>query len=800
MSPPRGSLRPPRSAREARVSYLLRAWSAGLILASLATAGCGGGANDSPLSGGDVDASLDVPAEAADAASENADAPSDTSTDAPKPCATSDDCPTATALCQVPLCASSVCTTAPAADGTDVPVSAQQAGDCKKVTCGAGGAVTTVAEATDLPADDGNPCTDEVCTGPNPGHPDTAVGTACILASTGDAGVADASDDADASAASGLCNGAGVCGVCMPGAVDCSGTTPRTCEASGAWKAGDACPFVCTGAGQCAGVCVPGATYCQGIQPRVCDASGQWQPNGATCPFVCSGAGTCSGVCPPGTRQCSGSTTQTCDAMGAWVSGDVCPFACDAGLCGGVCVPGNGRCVGTSVQTCTGGGQWTSTTACPFVCANGECSGSCVPGTTQCAGVGSLTPQTCNATGQWEGATPCSQQACVAGACQGACAPSDKRCSGQAPEFCDSTGAWQQASACSNQACVAGTCVGSCAPGTLQCTGSAAQTCDATGAWNTDRTCAVACSGGVCQFDSCAAGGPGMTDCGTANNESCCTSLLVTGGTFDRSYDAVTYTDASYPATVSDFKLDEYEITVGRFRQFVAAWDAGWRPAPGAGKHVQLNGGQGLADSGNVGSYEAGWDASWASNLATAKSAWDTNLSCGGGVWTSAAGANEKRPIVCVGWYDVAAFCIWDGGFLPSEAEWNYAAAGGSEQRAYPWSSPSTSTTINDTLAVYFCGASCSSTQNVGSKPGGNGRWGQSDLAGNVGEWTLDWYGNTYSAPCNNCALTTGSSDRVGRGGGFYSNASYQLASSRGYDPPWFRHYDLGARCSRSPL
>src|SRR5687768_983846 len=48
------------------------------------------------------------------------------------------------------------------------------------------------------------------------------------------------------------------------------------------------------------------------------------------------------------------------------------------------------------------------------------------------------------------------------------------------------------------------------------------------------------------------------------DNESCCTSLLVPGGSFFRSYDGVYYTDRSYPATVSDFRLDKYEVTRAR--------------------------------------------------------------------------------------------------------------------------------------------------------------------------------------------------------------------------------------------
>jgi hypothetical protein len=84
------------------------------------------------------------------------------------------------------------------------------------------------------------------------------------------------------------------------------------------------------------------------------------------------------------------------------------------------------------------------------------------------------------------------------------------------------------------------------------------------------------CAGSVCVSPSCSLGGDGFSNCGPTGTDNCCASLLVTGvatASFSRSYDGVSsgLTDPKYKAQVSDFKLDKYEITVGRFRQYVAA-------------------------------------------------------------------------------------------------------------------------------------------------------------------------------------------------------------------------------------
>jgi formylglycine-generating enzyme len=254
------------------------------------------------------------------------------------------------------------------------------------------------------------------------------------------------------------------------------------------------------------------------------------------------------------------------------------------------------------------------------------------------------------------------------------------------------------------------------------------------------------------------------------------------------------------PAMVSSFRLDKYDVTVGRFRQFVSAWNGGngYTPAAGSGKHTHLNGGNGLATT--FGGFEPGWVPSDDGNVA----ATDGSLNVGVIYATSTAspGSQENLPVNNVNWYESYAFCIWDGGFLPSEAEWEYAAAGGNQQREYPWGTAAPGTA--NQYAIYGCNypngsGSCTGVTNiaaVGTATPGAGLWGQLDLAGEVVEWNLDGY--AAYAVCADCADFTAYS-RVLRGGDFENLASRLLPPYRGSNGPAYRANYIGFRCARTP-
>lgn len=287
--------------------------------------------------------------------------------------------------------------------------------------------------------------------------------------------------------------------------------------------------------------------------------------------------------------------------------------------------------------------------------------------------------------------------------------------------------------------------------------------------------------------------------CGAGGNDSCCDSPLVPGGTFDRSYDVAGDNNSgntSSPATVSSFRLDKYEVTVDRFRAFVMAGQGTQAnpPVAGSGAHPHITG--------------SGWDPAWNASLPTNTAALMTALNCGGSLST-VNDTNSHRPINCITWYEAMAFCAWDGGFLPTEAEWNYAATGGDQQRAFPWSNPASSLTLDASHASYSDGTTCvgdnmpgcaiADINPVGTKPEGDGRWGQSDLGGNMFEWVLD-YDGTYPTPCTDCANSNPGtlSFREFRGGSWDYTVLYMRTGHRYSDNPTFLREYMGIRCARS--
>jgi sulfatase modifying factor 1 len=245
-----------------------------------------------------------------------------------------------------------------------------------------------------------------------------------------------------------------------------------------------------------------------------------------------------------------------------------------------------------------------------------------------------------------------------------------------------------------------------CSPSATQCSGGGVETCDSDGRWGSPWPCATgectnnACAGSTNTGASCAQSGPGLTLCsfggtGTGPSESCCTSPEVPGG---GPTVLAGFSWYSSTTTLTGYRLDKYLVTAGRFHVYVDYLaNGGAPPADGSGKHTHVNGGQGLIDIGNSDggvSYESGWDAAdWNAEIATGPGAadtWSTNLtSCGAdnSTWTDAptTATESYLPINCVNWYEAYAFCIWDGGFLPTQSEWRYAAAGGSQQREAPW-------------------------------------------------------------------------------------------------------------------
>lgn len=231
---------------------------------------------------------------------------------------------------------------------------------------------------------------------------------------------------------------------------------------------------------------------------------------------------------------------------------------------------------------------------------------------------------------------------------------------------------------------------------------------------------------------------------------------------------------------VDSFGMGKYEVTVGAFRKFAEASGYRTEAEMGDGCYVTQNG-------------------SW---IKVAGKNWrEPNFHQG-----------ENDPVVCVSWNDIRAFIEWLNRLssksyqLPTEAEWEYAARGGSSASRY-WGDDSRQAcgyaNVHDQsskLANSFsweshqCDDGYDATAPVGRlKPNG---FGLHDMLGNVWEWTQDWFAAGYynNSPRQNPTGPQSGKFRVSRGGGWGNRPDDVRAANRGGGTPDVRYNDLGFR------
>ena len=150
--------------------------------------------------------------------------------------------------------------------------------------------------------------------------------------------------------------------------------------------------------------------------------------------------------------------------------------------------------------------------------------------------------------------------------------------------------------------------------------------------------------------------------------------------------------------------------------------------------------------------------------------------------------ALDNHPVVHVTYGDALAYAQWAGKDLPTEAEWEFAARGGSAQARYA-----------DIGEVAWYGANSKGmTHPVGKKQ--PNKYGLYDMLGNVYEWTDEWY-HLYGQAARSDAKDSSSTEfKVLRGGGWFDNAETVRSTYRVRIETDQDDYDIGFRCVADQL
>jgi formylglycine-generating enzyme required for sulfatase activity len=143
-----------------------------------------------------------------------------------------------------------------------------------------------------------------------------------------------------------------------------------------------------------------------------------------------------------------------------------------------------------------------------------------------------------------------------------------------------------------------------------------------------------------------------------------------------------------------------------------------------------------------------------------------------------------------VSWDDATAYCAWQGKRLPTEAEWERACRGLTENEKYPWGDRAPTAKDARFGASDGPAAVCSVPKS---------RMGLCDIVGNMWEWTSDWYEKDYyaAAPARNPPGAAKGMYRVLRGGSWFDRPDFMTCSHRSWARQAERSPNVGFRCAK---
>ena len=149
--------------------------------------------------------------------------------------------------------------------------------------------------------------------------------------------------------------------------------------------------------------------------------------------------------------------------------------------------------------------------------------------------------------------------------------------------------------------------------------------------------------------------------------------------------------------------------------------------------------------------------------------------------------ADPQLPAVLLSWWEAWLFCRWAGGFLPTEAQWEYACRAGTQSL---WWIGDRENELR--RAAWYDEDVDGEPHHVGSKEAN--QWGINDVHGNVWEWCADWHGEYSATPGRDPVGPESGIERIMRGGCSSSRAEETRSANRGLGKPRTRSISIGFR------